>query len=126
MHREYAPAMQAYSLDLRRRVVRAYEQGHGSIAEIAERFSVSTGFVKKMLRQWRSTGDLSPLPHGGGKPRSLPHALRQKLRRKVQKQEDISLAELQGFLQEEEQTSVHLSTVSRTLKELGLPRKKSA
>lgn len=126
LHQEYAPAMQAYSLDLRQRVVRAYEQGHGSIAEIAEQFSVSIGFVKKMLRQWRSTGDLTPLPHGGGKPRSLPDALRQKLRRKVQKQDDISLAELQDFLQQEEQTSVHLSTVSRTLKELGLPRKKSA
>jgi transposase len=126
MHQGYAPAMQAYSLDLRQRVVRAYEQGYGSIAEVAEQFSVSTGFVKKMLRQWRSTGDLSPLPHGGGKPSSLPDALRQKLRRKVQKQDDISLAELQGFLQEEEQTSVHLSTVSRALKELGLPRKKSA
>lgn len=126
MNQEYALAMQAYSLDLRQRVVRAYEQGHGSIAEIAEQFSVSPSFVKKMLRQWRATGDLSPLPHGGGKPRSLPDALRQKLRRKVQRQGDISLAELQDFLQEEERTSVHLSTVSRTLKELGLPRKKSA
>jgi len=126
MRQEYAPAMQAYSLDLRQRVVRAYEQGHGSISEIAEQFSVSAGFVKKMLRQWRSTGDLAPLPHGGGKPRSLPEALRQKLRRKVRQRDDISLAELQGFLEEEEQTSVHLSTVSRALKELGLPRKKSA
>jgi transposase len=63
--------MQAYSLDLRRRVVRAYEQGHDSIAETAEQFSVSTSFVKKMLRQWRASGDLSPLPHGGGKPASL-------------------------------------------------------
>jgi transposase len=118
--------MQAYSLDLRRRVLRAYEQGEGSISEIAEQFSVSTGFVKKMLRQWRSTGDLSPLPHGGGKPKSLPDALRQKLRRKVRRQGDISLVELQSFLAEEEQTGVHLSTVSRALKEPGLPRKKSA
>ena len=118
--------MQAYSLDLRQRVVRAYEQGHGSLAEIAEQFSVSTGFVKKMLRQWRSTGNLAPLPHGGGKPRSLPDRLRQKLRRKVLKQGDISLAELRSFLEEDEQTSVHLSTVSRTLKELNLPRKKKA
>lgn len=38
--------MRAYSLDLRQRVVRAYEQGHGSMAEIAEQFSVSTGFDK--------------------------------------------------------------------------------
>ena len=118
--------MQAYSLDLRQRVVGAYEQGHGSIAEIAEQFSVSPGFVKKMLRQWPSTGDLSPLPHGGGKPRSIPDALRQKLRRKVRQQGDISLAEVHSFLEEEEQTSVHLSTISRTLKELNLPRKKKA
>ena len=118
--------MQAYSLDLRQRVVRAYEQGRRTVAEIAEQFSVSPGFIKKMLRQWRSTGDLAPLPHGGGKPRSLPDALRQKLRRKVRRQDDISLAELQGFLHEEERTSVHLSTVSRALKALGLPRKKSA
>ena len=56
--------MQAYSLDLRQRVVRAYEQGHGSIAETAEQFSVSTGFVKKMLWQWRST--LTRRGRGGG------------------------------------------------------------
>ena len=58
--------MQAYSLDLRQRVVRAYEQGQRTVLEIAEQFSVSTGFVKKMLRQWRETDDLSPRPHGGG------------------------------------------------------------
>jgi transposase len=77
--------MQAYSLDLRRRVVRAYEQGHGSIAEIAEQFSVNAGFVKKMLRRWRSTGDLSPLPHGGGKPASLTAQRRARLLRKVRR-----------------------------------------
>ncbi len=59
--------MQSYSLDLRQRVVKAYEQDQGSIADIAEMFNVGHSFVKKMLRQWRSTGDLSPLPHGGGR-----------------------------------------------------------
>src|ERR1041384_4634142 len=34
--------MQAYSLDLRQRVVRAYEQGHDLIATIAERFSAAS------------------------------------------------------------------------------------
>ena len=63
--------MQAYSLDLRQRVVNAYEQGECSIADIAEMFSVGQSFVKKMLRQWRATGDLSPLPHGGGRRASL-------------------------------------------------------
>jgi len=43
--------MHAYSLDLRQRVVRAYDAADASISEIAEHFSVSIGFVKKMLRQ---------------------------------------------------------------------------
>jgi transposase len=116
--------MQAYSLDLRQRVVRAYEAGHDSIADIAEHFSVSAGFVKKMVRQWRATGDLSPLPHGGGKPASLSANLRQKLRGKVRAQADITLTELQDFLLTHEQTRVHPATISRALKELGLPRKK--
>jgi transposase len=41
--------MQAYSLDLRQRVVNAYEQDQGSIADIAEMFNVGESFVKKML-----------------------------------------------------------------------------
>ncbi len=117
--------MQAYSLDLRQRVVQAYEQGQRAISEIAEQFSVSTGFVKKMLRQWRSTGDLSPLPHGGGKPSSLSARQRQLLRRKVRGRDDISLSELQDFLREEEQVEVHVSTICRALRRLDLPLKKS-
>ncbi len=118
--------MQAYSLDLRQRVVRAYEEGGDSIAEVAEQFGVSLGFVKKMLRQWRATGDLTPRPHGGGKPASLSEKLRQKLRGKVRAESDITLVELQDFLVAEERTSVHVATISRALKELNLPRKKRA
>lgn len=118
--------MKAYSLDLRQRVVEAYEEGQGSIAEVAEQFSVSPYFVKKMLRQWRQTNDLAPLPHGGGKPASLSTRHRQLLKRKVKEQGDISLAELQQALLDEQSLSVHLSTISRALSGLGLPRKKSA
>ena len=118
--------MQAYSLDLRRRIVQAYEQGQGTIPEIAEQFSVSVAFVNKMLRQWRDTGDLAPSPHGGGKPPSLSKQQLQLLKRKVQQQGDPSLAELQQMLSEQEQVNVHLSTISRALARLGLPRKKSA
>lgn len=118
--------MKAYSLDLRQRVVQAYEQGQGSISEIAARFGVCTAFVKKMLRQWRSTGDLAPRAHGGGKPKSLTERQRQLLKRKVREQNDISLAELQSFLGEKESVSVHASTISRALAGLGLPLKKRA
>ena len=43
--------MEAYSLDLRERVVAAYEKGNNTIAEIAAKFSVGETFLKKMLRQ---------------------------------------------------------------------------
>jgi hypothetical protein len=36
-------------------VVRAYEQGHRTVAEVAEQFSVSAGFVKKMPQQMHLT-----------------------------------------------------------------------
>jgi transposase len=98
----------------------------GTISEIAEQFSVSVAFVNKMLRQWRDTGDLAPLPHGGGKPPSLSKQQLQLLRRKVQQQGDPSLAELQNLLSEQEQVNIRLSTISRALARLGLPRKKSA
>src|ERR1044071_10364121 len=107
--------MQAYSLDLRQRVIQACEQGQGSISEVAARFGVSPAFVKKMLRQQRATGNLAPLAHGGGKPPSLTLRQRQLLKRKVREQSDISLAELQSFLDEKESVSVHVSTISRAL-----------
>lgn len=116
--------MQAYSLDLRQRVVSAYEQGHDSIATVAERFSVSVGFIKKMLSLKRTTGELAPRPHGGGRSASLSARQRQLISRRVRAQNDISLAELQTILLEQEGVSVHVSTICRALQQLDLPHKK--
>lgn len=118
--------MQPYSLDLRQRVVNAYEQGKGSIAQIAAMFSVGQTFVKKMLRLNRETGDLSPSPHGGGKQPSLNSKHHSLLRAKVREQSDVSLAELQDHLHLQANITVHTSTISRTLNQLGLPRKKKS
>src|SRR5205807_7028610 len=116
--------MQAYSVDLRQRVVNAYEQDQGSIAEIAEIFDVGQSFVKKMLRQWRLTGDLSPLPHGGGRAPSLEAQQLRLLQSKVRQEPDVSLAELQAHVQAEAQLLVSHATLSRALSKLDLPRKK--
>jgi transposase len=83
--------MKPYSLDLRERVVKAYEQGKGSIAQIAVMFNVGQTFIKKMLRQKRETGSVSLQPHKGGKPPSLTAKHKSLLRAKVRRQSDVSL-----------------------------------
>jgi transposase len=118
--------MKAYSLDLRQRVVAAYEQGKGSLAEVAEQFNVGQTFVKKMLRQKRETGSVAPLAHGGGRQPSLSEKEHHLLRRKVKEQPDASLAELQERLATEAGVTVSLPTIHRSLHSSGLSRKKRA
>ena len=65
--------MKPYSIDLRQRVVEAYENGEGTHEELAEAFCVSLSWIEKLLRRWRETGrslgrpdrgSLRPAAHG--------------------------------------------------------------
>jgi transposase len=116
--------MKAYSLDLRQRVVAAYEQGKGSIAQVAEQFNVGQTFVKKMLRQKREAGTVAPLAHGGGRQPSLSEKEHRMLRQKVKEQPDVSLSELQEHLSTRSGVTVSLPTIHRSLRASGHSRKK--
>lgn len=71
----------AYSLDLRRRVVRFVDAGH-SRHEAAAQFEVSVAFVVKLVSAWRATGSYAAKPEGGWRYSKLdPH--RTYLRRRV-------------------------------------------
>jgi transposase len=117
--------MLAYSLDLRKRVVSAYETGEATIAEIARRFSVGETFVKKMLRQQRETDSLERLPHRAGAKRRLSKADQRWLAKQIKDVPDFSLQQLQEKLFLERNKQVSLSTVCRELKELRLRLKKN-
>lgn len=52
--------MPPYSLDLRKKIVAAYEAGNTSIRQVAKQFQVATRTVQKLLNQYRETGKLSP------------------------------------------------------------------
>jgi transposase len=118
--------MKAYSLDLRQRVVAAYEHSKGSLAEVAEQFNVGQTFVKKMLRQKRERGSVAPLAHGGGRQPSLTDKEHRLLRQKVKEQPDVSLSELQEHLESRAQVKVSRPTIHRSLRDSGLTRKKRA
>lgn len=117
--------MKAYSLDLRERVVAAYEQGEGSIAIIAERFSVGQTFLKKMLRQKRETGSLERLPQRAGAKKALSENERAWLATQVELTPDATLAELQETLAARKNRLVSTATICRELQAMRLVRKKS-
>jgi len=58
--------MPALSVDLRQRIVAAYQAKEGSQRQLAERFKVSLSFIRDLTRRYRETGKVEPKPHGGG------------------------------------------------------------
>lgn len=116
--------MAPYSVDLRRKIVLAYERGLGSQREVAEFFGVSLAFVEKLLAQWRRTGNLAPKPHAGGKPTRLSDPVQDSLRHWLGEQSDLTLAELAGRVERTYSFCVDLPQLCRWLQKLGLPRKK--
>ena len=117
--------MEAYSLDLRERVVRACDDRLGTRDEIAEMLGVSVSFITKLLRRRRDEKTLAAKPHsGGGKP-SLDNKDEKRVRELVAKQPDATLKELCHRLANGGGTTVKTWTMCRALQRLGLVRKKS-
>ena len=117
--------MKAYSLDLRQKILRASDQGLGSQRAVAAFFGVSLSFVEKLLRRRRTTGDIAPRPHAGGRRPSCDEAALAQVRRLVREQPDVTLAELCERLLAERGLRVSVPTMGRLVIKLRLPRKKS-
>ena len=86
--------MKAYSLDLREKVLLAYQNNDLSEREIARLFGVSLSFVRDLLKLYRETGHVDPKPHAGGTPRSIDGAHLLILRKCVDRRPDATLEEL--------------------------------
>jgi len=112
--------MRPYSQDLRQRILETIERGEGSVRQIARRFLVSVSFVTRLLQLHRSTGSLQPRPHGGGNPAVLTPEDLEALRELIRQQPDATLQECRRRLG----LSCSTMTISRALRDLGLPRKK--
>jgi transposase len=117
--------MKAYSLDLRQKILNAYERGIGSQGQVAELFGVSRSFVEKRLRRVRTTGEVKPKPHAGGIPTRVDAPARQHLQEWLREQPDLTLAELTQRLHQRRGIGIGLSRLCGILQELSLPRKKS-
>jgi transposase len=85
--------MGTISLDLRERILASYDQKEGNREEIASRYRVSLGMVKKLLQQRRRTGDIAPRHRfSGPKPRILS-SHEQQMKLLLARKPDLTLAE---------------------------------
>ena len=112
--------MAAYSLDLRKRVVRARESGM-SAAAVAARFEVSLAWVYRLLQRRRDTGSIAPRRQTKFRGRALSDDEEVRLVALITARPDATLAELQHALP----TRAALSTLWRTIDRLGLTVKKN-
>jgi transposase len=81
------------SMDLRKRIVQAYENGEGSQARLAERFAVSRAVVGKLARQHRSLGTLEPQMHRRGRKPAIAGEKEKQLRQHLRDYPDATLQE---------------------------------
>ena len=116
--------MQAYSIDLRERVISSVDSGECNIPAAARRYKVSEPSIERWLARQRATGTCAQLPHAGGPARKLAAAERE-IRAAVKAQPDATLQELCELVEKETKIPSDPSMMCRELARLKLPRKKS-
>ena len=112
--------MKTLSLDLRERIVGAYDAQEGTREEIASRFRVSLGMVKKLLQQRRKTNELGHRHRYSGRKAKILPEYRDKLTTLVAAQPDLTLAQIRQKLA----MSCTVPAVHYALVALGLTYKK--
>lgn len=112
--------MEAYSLDLRKRVLAACDAGHGT-KQVAETYGVSPSWVRRLKQRRRELNTIAPLPpRYGRQPKFTPEDL-QRLSDLVAEQPDATLAELKERLG----LDVTLKSICVRLQQMKLRVKKS-
>ena len=114
--------MDAYSLDLRKKIVEAKERGIPT-SEVAKTFGVGVSSVKRYTAAVREGSSLAPKKRPGSKP-SLNGAARKLLEADLRERPAATLPERREFLRRAAVVEVSDSTVSRMLKRMGWTRKK--
>jgi transposase len=114
--------MKPSSLDLREKLLRAYDEHRGSPRALAVLFGVSRAVVEKLIQRRRGTGQIAPQPHAGGRKPGGAHAALAVVRQGLPEHTEATLAEVRERLGQRLGLWVSVSTMSRLLTRLGLPR----
>lgn len=111
--------MNAYSKDLRLRVLAAVDRGIPH-AEIVRLFGVSLATVGRWLRRRRETGDVAPMPSPGRTPSICRTAEeRRALWRQLEENREATLERHCEMWERARGAAVSVSTMSRAVRGLG-------
>lgn len=113
--------MKALSLDLRERIVAAYEAGDVSFAEVGRRFSVSGKVVGKLVCQKQELGTLAPQVHRRGRKPAVSGEKEIQLREHLERNPDATVLERLQALR----LNCSEKTLWQTLRKMGWRFKKS-
>ncbi len=114
--------MNAYSEDLRKKILQALGRG-ATKSEAARAFGVSRSSVKRYAKLAEQGRPLAPKKRPGSKPK-MGETARRVLEKDLEGRPAATLSERREFLKKAAGVSVSESTVSRMLKRLGWSRKK--
>jgi transposase len=114
-----------YANDLRRKFLQAYEQGKGTLGELAEQFGVSQGWAKKISAQRTRAQQIERPPWRRGPVSRVTAAVQTWLREQIRQQPDLTLRELQEQLQVAQGVRLSIGRLWLALRQMGLRLKKS-
>ena len=113
-----------FSVDLRQRIVDAYQAKKGSFKEVGAIFGVGEATVNRLVSRLRRTKSIEPSPHGGGQTWKIPDSELPKLIQLVEEQPDGTAAEWAKEYSSRVGVKVSRSAVIRSLARAGLTHKK--
>jgi transposase len=112
--------MAPYSMDLRKRVARAWDAG-GDAEAVAAKYDVSRAWVHRLIQRRRETGSLAPRTQTKFRRRVLTAREEERLVLLITARPDATLTELRDALP----TTAALATLWRTIERLGFTLKKN-
>lgn len=115
--------MKPYSVDLREKIVNAYERGGTSIRKVAVQFGVAKSYVQKLLQLQKTQGHLEPKKQGGTIKGKLDEYASE-LAEMVKSHPDATLSEYCEYFGEKYNVWVCTSVMCCALQKQKLTRKK--
>jgi transposase len=114
-----------HPIELRQRVVDAYEAGEGSYPELAARFDVGEASVKRWVLLFTASGSVEARAKGGGTPSSITES---DIRELLKRLKDATAGELTAEFNRSRRgnAKIHVSSMKRALHRHGYVVKKSA